>query len=51
MVLLELQQEPGVSSEVTTGMALKNSCFFSNVRTPVQLGGTPRDSPRGLAGQ
>ena len=35
MVFLELWQELVVSSPVTTGMALKNSCFLSDVSTSV----------------
>ena len=35
MVFLGLQQEPGVHSGVTAGMAIQNSCLFSDVRTPV----------------
>ena len=31
----ELQQEPGVYSRVTEGMAIRNSTLFSEVRTPV----------------
>ena len=29
MVFLELRWEPGVYSQVTTGMALQNTCLFS----------------------
>ena len=32
---LELRQEPGVSSRITAGMAIRNSTLFSEVRTPV----------------
>ena len=32
---LELRQEPGVYSQVTAGMAIRNSTLFSEVRTPV----------------
>ena len=32
---LELQQEPGVYSRVTAGMAIRNSTLFSEVWTPV----------------
>ena len=35
MGFLELQQEPGVYSHVTVGMAIRNSTLFSEVRTPV----------------
>ena len=31
----ELRKEPGVYSRVTAGMAIRNSTFFSEVRTPV----------------
>ena len=31
---LELRQETGVYSRVTAGMAIRNSTFFSKVRTP-----------------
>ena len=34
-VFLELQQEPGVYSRVTAGMAIQNSSLFSEVRTLV----------------
>ena len=33
MVFLELWQEHGFYSQVTTGMALQNSCLFSDVMT------------------
>ena len=35
MVFCELRWEPGEYSRVTEGMALQNSCLFSDVRTPV----------------
>ena len=35
MVFLMLWQEPGVLSQVTTGMALENSCLFRDVMSPV----------------
>ena len=35
MVFPELWQEPGVPSLVMIGMALKNSCLFNDVRTPI----------------
>ena len=35
MGFLELQQEPGVYSRVTDGMAVPNSTWFSEVRIPV----------------
>ena len=35
MVFLELQWEPGLYSRVMVGMALQNSCLFSDVRTLV----------------
>ena len=37
MGFLELQQEPGVYSQVTVGMAVRNSTWFTEVRIPVQL--------------
>ena len=33
MALFDLQWEPGVYYRVTVGMALQNSCLFSDVRT------------------
>ena len=50
MGFLELQQEPGVYSQVTEGMAIRNSSLFSEVRTPLLLGQTPQESKLGLAG-
>ena len=50
MGVLELQQEHGVYSQVTVGMAMRNSTLFSEVRTPVYLGGTPQESKLRLAG-
>ena len=35
MVLLDLWWEPGVYSRFTEGMDIRNSCLFSDVRTPV----------------
>ena len=35
MVFLELHREPVVYSPVTAGVAVKNFCLFSDVRTPV----------------
>ena len=35
IVFLELRRESGVYSQVPMGMALPNSCFFSDARTPV----------------
>ena len=35
MIFLELRQEPGVYSLVTAGVALQNSCQFSDFRIPV----------------
>ena len=46
----ELQQEPGVYSQVTAGMAVRNSTWFSKVRIPVLLRRTPQDAKLGLAG-
>ena len=51
MVFLKLRWEPGVFSRVKAEMAIHNSCFFGDIRTPVELRGTPQESPRGLAGQ
>ena len=45
MVFLDFHQEPGLYSNLTAGMVSQNSCFFSDIRTPVQLRGTPQDSP------
>ena len=50
MGLLELQQEPGVYSRVTAGMAIRNSSQFSEVRIPVYLGRTLQKAKLGLAG-
>ena len=50
MGFLELRQEPGVYTPVTAGMAIRNSTLFSEGRTPVQLGWTPKESKLGLAG-
>ena len=50
MLFLELRQEPGVYSQVTAGMAIRNSTLFSEVRTPVQLGRTHQESKLGLPG-
>ena len=35
MGFLDLRQESGVYSRVTTGMAIRNSTLFIEVRTPV----------------
>ena len=35
MVFLELRWEPGVCSRVKAGVAIKNICLFSDIRTPV----------------
>ena len=35
MVFLELRWEPGVHSRIMAGIAMQNSCLFSNDRTPV----------------
>ena len=35
IAFLELRREPGVYSRVTAGMAIQNSCLFSDVKTPV----------------
>ena len=50
MGFLELQQEPGVYSRVTVGMAVRNSTWFSEVRIAVKLGETPQEAKLGLAG-
>ena len=50
MGFLELQQEPGVYSQVTAGMVVRNSTWFSEVRIPVKLGQTPQEAKLGLAG-
>ena len=50
MGFLELQQESGVYSRVTVGMAIRNSNLFSEVRTPIYLGRTPQESKLGFAG-
>ena len=47
MGFLELQQEPGVYSRVTVGMAVRNSTWFSKVRIPVLLRRTPQDAKLG----
>ena len=44
MVFLDFLREPGVYSHVMARRAFQNSCLFSDVRTPVSLRGTPRDS-------
>ena len=43
MVFLELRREPGVCSRVTAGVAIKNFCLFSEVRTPDELRWTPQN--------
>ena len=50
MGFLELQQEPGLYSRVTAGMAILNSTCFSELKIPVQLGRTPQEVKLGLAG-
>ena len=50
MGFLELQQEPGVHSQVIVGMAIRNSSSFSEVRTVVSLRWTPEESKLCLAG-
>ena len=47
MALLDLQWEPGVYSRVTAGMALQNSCLFSDVRTLFSCKGHLRILPEG----
>ena len=44
MGFLGLQQEPWVYSQVTAGMAVQNSPWYSEVRIPVQLGRTPQET-------
>ena len=51
MVFLELRRGPGVHFGLTAGIALQPSFLFNEVRTPVELRGTPQESLRGLAGQ
>ena len=51
MSFLELQQVPGVYSQVTVGMAIWNSGLFSEVRTPVQLWWSPQEDKLCLAGK
>ena len=51
MIFLELQQEPGVHSRVTAGVAINNFCYFTDVRTPLWLRWTPQESKLGLAEQ
>ena len=51
MGFLELRQEPGLYSRVSAGVAIKNFCLFSNVRTPVQFRQTPKESELVLPGQ
>ena len=51
MSFLKLRQAPGVYSRVTVGMAIRNSGFFSEIRTPVLLCQTTREVKRGLAGK
>ena len=51
MGFLEFQQEPGLYSQFTVGMAIRNLSLFSDVRTPVYLRRTPQESKLGLAGQ
>ena len=48
MVFLELRREPGVHSQVTAGVAIKNFCFFSGVRISLYLRWTPQKSNLGL---
>ena len=49
MGFLELQKEPGVYSQVTAGVAIRNSTLFREVMFPVYLGWTPEESKLGLA--
>ena len=50
MGFLKLQQEPGLYSRVTAGIAVRNSTWLSEVRIPVSLGRTPHEAKLGLAG-
>ena len=50
MGFLELQQERGLNSRVTAGMAIRNSTLFSEGRTPVYLQRTPQETKLGLKG-
>ena len=50
MGFLEFRQEHRVYSQVTAGMAIRNSTLFSEVRTPFELGQTPEESKLGLEG-
>ena len=43
MVFLKLPREPGVHFRVTAGVAINNFCFFSDIRTPLQLRWTPQE--------
>ena len=49
LCFLKLRQESGVYSQVTVGMAIRNSNLLNNVRTPVQLREPPEKSELGLA--
>ena len=51
MGFLELRQQPGVYSLVMAGVAIKNFCMFSDLRTPVLLQWTPQEYKLRLAGQ
>ena len=51
MVFLKLRREPGLYTRVTAGVAIKNFCFFSDYRTPLELRWTPQESKLGLAEQ
>ena len=51
MSFLELRQAPGVYYRVMAGMAIWNSCLFSEVRTPVRLWRTPLEVKLCLAGK
>ena len=50
MGFLELQQGPWVYSQVTVGMAIRNSTLFSKGGTPADLGRTAQECKIGLAG-
>ena len=50
MGFLELQQEPGVYSQITAGMSVQNSIWFSEVKIPVSLGWTPQEAKVGWSG-
>ena len=50
MGFFQLQQESGVYSRVTAGLAGRNSPWFSEGMIPVYLGRTPQEAKLGFAG-